>query len=424
MKITKKDLKNSSVEFHIELDDKDMKSSRTKAIEHFSQNLKIPGFRKGHITETVILQHTSEAEISEETVKQGLQMAYVKALKKEKIEPISQPKVNIEKKAPLTFKITVETLPQINLGKYKDIKISTKKNSISKKEIDDVLKELQTKVPSFKEVKRAAKNGDQVIIDFEGFTLKDEAVANTKAEKQSLELGSKSLIPGFEEEVEGLKAGEGKTFKITFPKEYQAKDMAGNTYKFKIYIHSVEEKSLPELNEEFVEKITGKKDSIDFLKNEIEKNLLLKKEQEERKELEEKVLEELGKKIKFEVPDVLISEETNFLIDNVKMGGLQQGLPWEKYLEAIKKTEEELRKEMKKDAEKRVKYRLIIQEIVKKENFQVDEKAVHTAAHQSLARLNPEDQKKQHDAYHPGGKNYEQIKNMFLVNKAFDLFIK
>lgn len=424
MKITKKELKNSLVELHIEFDDKDMKSARTKTIEHFSQSLKIPGFRKGHITETVILQHTGEAEIMAETVKQGLQMGYMKAMKSEKVDPISQPKVEVKKESPLIFTLTVETFPDINLGKYKDIKITPKKSSISKKEIEDVLKELQTKVPSFKEVKRAAKNGDQATIDFEGFTLKDEPVANTKAEKQPLEIGSKNFIPGFEEEIIGLKAGEEKTFKITFPKEYQAKDMAGNTYKFKIYVHSIEEKSVPELNEDFVEKITGKKDSIDSLKKEIEKNLLIKKDQEERKKLEEKVLEELAKKIKFEVPESLISEEQNFLIDNIKMGGLQQGMPWEKYLEAVKKTEEELRKEMKKDAEKRVKYRLIIQAIIKKEKFPIDEKEVHTAAHQSLSRLKPEDQKAQHDSYHPGGKNYEQIKNMFLVNKVFDLFLK
>ena len=423
MKISTKKLKNSTVSIDIIMDEKDMKTSRDEAIQHFSQTLKIPGFRKGHITETVVTQHVKEREIEEETRKKALQNAYTTSLKKEKLQPISEPHIQITKDNPLTFSITYEIKPNIDLGSYKDISIEMNKATVEKKEIDKVLKELQNQVPLFNTVQRAIKKGDKAVIDFEGFDLKNKPIPNTKAEKHSLEIGSQSFIPGFEEEIIGLKEKEEKTFEITFPKEYHSKEMAGNKYKFKIYIHSVEEKKLMDLDENFVEKITGEKNSIDSLLKTIELNLAEKKQADVRKEAEKKVLTALSKKIKFELPPSLITQEQRFILDNIKMGGLERGLPWEKYLEQVKKTEEEILKELEGDAKRQVTNRLIIEEIIQKEKLKPDEKIIKRSAKQHLMRLKPEQQQKDKSFYLPGGKYYNQIQNMFLVNKAFDLFI-
>jgi trigger factor len=424
MKISTKKLADSSVSMNIVMEEKDMKLARDEAIQHFSQTLKIPGFRKGHITETVVVQHIKEREIEEETKKKALQHAYSTSLKKEKLQPISEPNIQITKDSPLTFSITYEVKPHIDLGTYKEISIEIKAAKVEKKEIDKILKELQNQVPLFSKVQRSIKKGDKVIIDFEGFDLKNNPIPNTKAEKHSLEIGSQSFIPGFEEEIIGLKEKEEKTFEITFPKEYHSKEMAGNKYKFKIYIHSVEEKKLMDVNEDFVEKITGKKDSTESLIKTIELNLSEKKQADVKKEAEKKILTALSKKIKFELPKSLIIQEQRFIVDNIKMGGLERGLPWEKYLEQVKKTEEEILKEVENDAKKQVTHRLIIEEIIAKNKLKADEKIVEMSANQHLMRLKPEQQQKDKAFYLPGGKYYNQIKNMFLVNKAFDLFIK
>ncbi len=423
MKITKKSLKNSKVELTVVVEEKELIKYREKAIKKISESLDVQGFRKGHIPTDVVIKTVGEESISQETQYTAISASYKKALEENDLFPLDQPQIKVEKDSPLTFIITIEVKPEIDLGKYRDIKISVKEEKITKKEIDDVLKQLQEQFPEFNEVKRKCKKGDKVNIDFAGFTLKDEPVANTEAKGQELELGSKQFIPGFEEEIEGMKAGEEKTFEITFPKDYNAKEMAGNKYKFKIKLNNVKEKVLPEINEVFIEKLLGKKESVDFLKKDIEKNLEIKKYNDNRIKAEEELLDKLSSKIKIEVPEILTKDESDTMIDNIKMGGLQQGYPWEKYLEAMKKTEEDIRKEIKDEAEKRVKYRLIIQEIIQKEELSSDEKEVESRAKHSFSHLKPEQKDKIKKAYEKGGEKYEQIRNMILVGKVFNSFL-
>ena len=423
MKVNKKDLKNSRVQLTVEVPAADMPKYKQAALAEISQNVKVPGFRAGHVPEEKIVEQVGETTIQQEAERKAITSSYTKAIQEAGVMPVSQPKVEVTKAEPLTFTIEFDVYPEVKLGKYKDVKVSVKETKVGKKEIDEVMKQLQEQVKDFKEVSRKAKDGDAVEMDFEGFDKDGNPVPNTKGEKYTLVLGSKQFIPGFEEKLEGAKAGDETEFPITFPKDYHAAEMAGVEFTFKVKVHTVKESVMPEVNEEFVEKITGKKDSVKSLEDEIKKNLELKNYKEDRAKAEEELLKKLAKGAKMDVPASMIEEETAFLLDNVKMGGLQQGMPWEKYLEAMQKTEEEVKKELEGEAGERVKNRLIIQEIIKADEVTVDEVDIEARSAHALSHLKPEDQTKQAADYKAGGKQYEQMRNMMMVEAVFNSYL-
>ncbi len=426
MKVTKKALKNSQVELKIELTTEDLEKYRKVAIKGISKEVKIDGFRAGtEIPEDMVIKKVGEEAVKAEAVRTAITKSYLKALEEKDLYALSQPKIDVTSESPLKFTVTVDVKPEITLKDYKKVSITPVPKKVTKKDIDVVIEDLKTKVKDYKEVKRAAKKDDQVVLDFAGFDMKGEPVENTKAEKQTLIIGAGQFIPWFEENAEGMKAGDEKEFKITFPADYQAKEMAGKDFNFKIKIHEVKEPVAPKIDENFVEKITGKKESVENLLKEIEKNLEERNKQEARQKAENDLLVELAKLTTFDIPQVLIDEEIEFLIDNIKMQGLQYGMPWEKYLEIMKKTEDDIRKEVAKDASGRVTNRLIIQEIIKIEGFKADEKEVLALAQDEYSRLQPahKAQAKESD-YEKGGKRYEYFLNYKILEQFFALFIK
>jgi len=430
MKFTQKKLKNSQLELTVEFSAEDLKKYRQEVIKETSTQVNIPGFRKGHIPENILINQVGADFIEMETKKQAINKSYKKIINENKITPVNQAQIDIknsdEKKESDIFIYTaiIDVYPEIDLADYKKVKVKLKKPNITKKEIDKVIIELQEQVATYKTVERACKKGDTVIVDFAGYSLKDEPIPNTSAKKQKIELGKKQFIPGFEEEVEKMKANEEKKFKIKFPKDYHEKTMANNEYYFIVTLHEVQEKILDELNDDFVKKITGKKDSIEKLKEDIKKNLENKQNNENRKKAEEEVIKEFLKKIKVDTPLSFINKEKEFLIDNIKLQGLQQGHIWEKYLQLLGKTEEELKKDLEKEAINRVQGRLIVEEIILKENIKVDEKEVEI---QSLATYHHDKQRNPKikiQDYNLGGKQYENIKNILITKKVFDSFIE
>ena len=424
MHISKKKLEKSQIEITIELKSETRNKYREKAIKSIAKEVNIPGFRKGHIPESLILEKFGEDLINQELNALAINETAQKAIVKEKIVLLGDPKINVVKNSPLTYTITSDVYPEVKLKDYNNIKIKIKDAKITKKDIEEMLTHFQKQSVEWKEVKRKAKKEDKVNINFAGFDLKDQPVSNTKAENFEIVIGENKFVPGFEEELNGLQAKDKKTFKITFPKDYHLKEMAGNTYKFKVDINSVQEKILPELNDEFASKFAGKKKTLAEFKTEIEKHLKQARNNEERQKKEEEVLEKLIKLSDFEVPQTLIKEEIDVMKDNVKMQGLQKGLPWEKYLEQIKKTEEDLEKEFLQDAEKRNKYRLIIEKIIAEKKLTVDEKVVEKQAQTEYQHLNETQKEKRKAEYQPGGRRYNTLKNNYLMDKFFELFLE
>jgi len=420
MKIQVKKLPKSKVEFKITTTDQQWKKARKTALVKLSQQIKVDGFRKGHVPEKILIQKIGgEHAMEHQIIDVLLPQTYSEAITTEKIAVIARPEIEIKSRKPFVYEAKVDVYPEVKLPNYKEIKVVKKGQKVTKKEVDDWVENFRKQVAEYKEVKRSAKKGDKVEIDFEGFTSDGVPLDNTKSKNHPLVLGENTLIPGFEDEVVGMKKGEKKEFNITFPKDYHAKNMAGKKTKFNVILNNITESILPKIDENFVQKVTGTKKSIEDFKKEIHTSLLEKKTKDTQVERENKWLEEVSKKVKIEIPEILINEEVDFMIDDLKMRGLQQGLTWEKHLEHLKKTEEEIRKERKKTAEERVKLRLVAQEIIKAEKVTVKDADVSKVTQANLVNQPAEQKAKYEQFYKPGAKGFIQLKNQMVFEKMF-----
>lgn len=417
-------LKNSQAKIEVSLTSEELKKYEDLAISQLTKTMHIDWCRDWHLTEETVREKWDKKQIEAETISQAINWTLTEVVMKEKVFPISQPKVEIKSQNPLEFVATFDTTPEVKLWDYKKHALTAKSVEVSEKEIDDQLEMFRKELWEKKEVSRKIKKWDLVNLDFEWFDMDWKSVPNTKSEKFDMEIWAWKMIPWFEDEAIWMKAWEEKEFKITFPKDYHAANMAWKDFKFKIKINSVSEKILPELDEKFVEKLTWSTKSVEDLRNEIKTHLITKKEQDHFKELEEKFLWNLEKEIDFEVSETDLKWELERMIDWMKMQWLQQWMPWEKYLEQIWKTEEDFKKDFEPMAISNIKKRYIIQEIIKSEEIMISDEVVEA----EIARYKEEAKKiwknfKEED-YKKWWRQFETLRNHFAIQEVFNRFIK
>lgn len=372
MSYTIKKLPKSEIELTITVSEETMKEAGKKAKEDIAKHTKVKGFRPGKVPADVIEKHVSPEAIKGHTIELAIQKSYAEAVVKEKLEVVSRPHVHIEKEDPLVFKAKVAVMPEVEIKDHKSIKIAKKEAKVEKKEIEEVLDNLKKQGTIYKDVERSAKEGDRAELEFEGFEG-DKPVEGTKSSNHPVILGENSLIPGFEEKVVGMKIGEKKEFDITFPKDYHSKDFQGRKMTFKVELQRLEEAIIPEIDEAMIEKFTGKKMKLDELTKEIEENLQAKKDSDLKRERENEYVEALLKKIKVELPDSIIADETEQILEEMKKNITSRNNDWNEFLERAKTTEDELREKYKEEAERRVKIRLALQKIIQEEEIKVSD---------------------------------------------------
>ncbi len=414
-----KKLAKSEVEITITVPEENMDGYRKKACDDISKEVKVKGFRPGHVPPHVLEQYVEKKYIEAHTQEIAIQRTYSEVVMKEKIQVVSRPKVKIDKDSPLTYTATVATMPEVEVKDHKSIKIKEKEVKVDKKDIEAVLADMKKHGTQYKEVDRAAKKEDRAEVNFEGFEKDGKAIPNTKSQNHPVVLGGDSLIPGFEDEIIGMKKGEKKEFDITFPKDYGKKDFQGKEIKFKVELLSVEEGSEPEINEEFIEKMTGKKQSVKDFEGEIEKNIKARKDTETIRERENQYIEELLKKVKVELPEALIEEESEYILQEMREDIQMKGLEFEKFLEQSKTTEDDLRKKYKPEAEKRIKVRLALQYIIKEEKIEVKEDDIKKELEKIKAQYPPAESDKI-DKEYKDGEMKNQLKNKLALRKLFD----
>ena len=248
----------------------------TQAFNKVKKNLNVPGFRKGKVSRTVFNRMYGEEALYEDALNAVLPEAYEAAVLEAGIEPVAQPKIDVESMNKgedwvITAEVTVK--PEVKLGEYKNLTVSKQDREVTDEDVEARLKrEQESQAELVIKEDAAAENGDTVVIDFEGF-LGDEAFEGGKGENYSLELGSNSFIPGFEDQLVGKKAGEEVEVNVTFPEDYQAEDLAGKEAVFKVTVHEVKAKELPELDDEFAKDVDDSVESLDELKEKFRKEL-------------------------------------------------------------------------------------------------------------------------------------------------------
>lgn len=370
----KKETKNKNVhEIVIKIDGDAWKEALDKAFNEKKKDAKVDGFRKGKVPKNIYIKKYGIESLFIPAADLVLQDAYTKAMEESKLLPVVQPDVNLkdinEDCVEFTFKIV--TKPEVNVKKYKGLKITPEKVEVTKEEIEHELSHVLERYTELVTKEGKVENGDIAVIDFEGF--KDGvAFEGGKGENYSLEIGSNTFIPGFEEQVIGMKAGDERDINVTFPEDYQAQDLAGAPVVFKVKVNEVKTKEARELDADFFEDLGMEGiDSKEKLEKEIESSIKAQKEMDAENKYVDKILEEVSKNVEVDIPEEMVNEEVDRLMHRFEEQMKMQGISLDIYYQFTKSTEADLRNQLEKEAYSNVLYRLMLEEIMNLEKIEV-----------------------------------------------------
>lgn len=381
MQTTIKKLDDTKIQLKLIADQGLLDMAKNQALREAARGLRLPGFRQGKAPLQLVEKNANQAALQSDFLDRAMNQMYATAIAEETIRPVSQPQVNVTKFVPystLELEIEVDVIGDVKLPDYKNVKLDKPAVKITAKDIDETIKQLQTRDAERKDVDRAAKDGDQVTIDFKGVDAKTkEAINGADGDNYPLALGSNTFIPGFEPELVGLKAGDEKTFDITFPKDYGVSSLQGKKVTFTVNVKKVAEMVLPKADDEFAAKV-GPFKSLADLKEDIKKQLESEKQYQADRDFESQLLELLTDQATIKVPASLIDQELDRLEQDERQNLMYRGQTWEEHLKAEGVTEEEHRERKRADAEKRVKAGLLLAEISEAEKVEItpDELAV------------------------------------------------
>jgi trigger factor len=428
MSVTVKNLPKSQVELTITVPYEEYQKAEALALEDISKEIKVDGFRSGHIPENVIREKVDPKTIFEVTMQKLIPLSYSKTVQENNIQVIAHPKIEVKKQVEkegdeLVYTAVVSVVPDVKLGDYKKIKVKKKDIQVSEKEIEETIAMLMERFAEWEDVDRASKEGDRVEVDFEGFDESGAVIPNTASKNHPVVLGSKSMIPGFEEQLTGVSKGEEKEFDITFPKKYHAEQMQGKKVKFKAKVHRIEAKKDQTLDEDMVEKITGQKQPVEDFKKRVSEDLEKEMKMREQQQVDNQVVSEIIKVTQAELPEELVQEELKMLKEEQKKRVEQQGLSWEQYLNHIKKTDEDFEQDHRKAAEDRLLARLGVNKIIKEEKVQVTDEEVKKKIEELISQY-PENARSQvQEHYKEGSEAFNQLKNNMAADKLISMFV-
>ncbi len=338
----------------------------------------IPGFRKGKAPYKIVERYYGANIFYEDAFNELVPKVYDEEIEKNNIEAVSKPKIDIvqmEKGKELIFTAVVATKPEVKLGKYKGISLKNIEYKVTDEDVNHEIEHMAEHNARMVSVEdRAVKDQDIVTIDFEGF-VDDVAFEGGKAEGQQLTIGSNTFIPGFEDQIIGMKIDEEKDIKVTFPEDYYSKELAGKEARFHIKLHEIKEKELPKIDDEFAKDVS-EFDTLEELKKSIKDKKVEENEHKAKHEMEDNAIDEVCKNTNIDIPEGMIDLEVDNMIDNISQRLQYQGMKMEQYLKMVGKTEADLRKEFRTDAEKNVKARLVLDQIIADEKIEADEKYV------------------------------------------------
>ena len=423
-----KKLDKSQVEIKVSVIWDDWKSSLDAAVEEISKEVKIEGFRPGKAPREMVENKVGKDAILNSAAEKAIKKNYPGILEKEKIEAIGAPQVEIIKiteGAELEYMVVATVMPEVKMEEWKDEvgKVNKKHEKeeaeISDEEIQKEIKKLAESRVKLVTVNREAKDGDNVELDFE---VKRDGIPieNGTSKKHNLILGKGVFIPGFEDNIIGMKAGDEKEFELSFPEGYHAKDLAGKPAQFKVKVNIVQKRETPEVNDDFAKSL-GKFESLNALKENMKEGMIKEKKQRQKEQKRAEIVEELIKKVKVDLPQLLIDEEMQKMIGEFEMQIQGMGMTLDQYLGQMKKNKEDLMKDWIPQAEKRIKSAMALEAIIKEKEIEVPADKIEEELNRIMAQYKGvKDIKKNIDL-----KNlYNYAKSMLANEEAFKLLEK
>lgn len=414
-------LEGNKGQLTFEVDAETFDKALDQAFKKVVKNVSVPGFRKGRVPRPIFEKRFGVEVLYQDALDIVVPDAYAKAVEESGIEPVAQPEIDIEqieKGKDLVLTATVVVKPEVKLGQYKGLEVTKVDTEVTEEEVNAEIETLQKRYAELviKEDEPAEK-GDTVVIDFEGF-IDGEAFEGGKAENYSLELGSNSFIPGFEDQLVGVRAGDEKEVNVTFPEDYHDEKLAGKDAVFKVKVHEVKALELPELDDDFAIDVDDEVETFAELKEKIKKRLQENKEHMARHRIENEVIDLAAKNAEIDVPEEMIDSEIERMINELNQQFRAQGLNLDLYQQMTGNKLDDLKESMREDAEKRVRANLTIEAIAEAENIEVTDEEVN------------EELEKMADMYNLSVDKIKEmlgstdpVKNDLRMRKAVDLLV-
>ena len=394
------------------------KKAQDDAFVKLNKKAKIDGFRPGKAPRSVFEKKYGKQDILYEAADKFINDKYREILFDDKLFPIVEPKVDVKKldDDSLEVEFIIITEPKVKLGEYKNLGVKKKEAKVSKDEIEHELSHLLERYAEIAEKDGEVENGNIAIIDFKG--LKDGvAFDGGTAENYELEIGSNTFIPGFEEGIIGMKKGEEKDLNLTFPKDYASEELRGQKVVFKVKVNEVKERIVPELNEEFFEDLAMPEvNNEEDLRKTLKEQIKAHKEYHLENEFIDELLEKASANMEIEIDEEIVDAEVHYMYEDFLQKLKMQGITEELYLKYANTTKEKIEESMKEEANKRVKYRYLLKEIIKKEKIKVSDKEAEKEIEDMVKHYNVDKEKVLKEIG-----NIEYLKNDMAMKKALDV---
>lgn len=397
-------------------------AAEEKALERLGASMQMPGFRAGKAPISAIRERVKPEQLFEETVHGLIGDTLPGLVQKENLKPIVAPRVDLTSRDPLTIVVTIVERPEVTVKGIDKIAIEKKEVKADPKDIERVIQSVLKDERTTKEVDRASRAGDQMTIDFTAHDLAGNAVAGLQGQGYSLVIGDAHLLPGFEEQLVGLKKGEEKTFSITMPPTHPAKELQGKTVSFKVKVLRVEEVTLPELTDEFVKTKLNMKSAADFRAT-VEKSVTAQEQQFESMRRERLLLEEIKKRTTVELAPELVDEELRGLVQEWEEQLKSRNQTVEQWLQQENKKLEDLQKDLRQRAEDRLRLRMGITKIIEEKKIDVTAEDMARYIGDEIQRYPEEQHAKAREAFVPGGELYIELKWRRTVDKAMEMLL-
>lgn len=423
MSVQVEKLENNMAKLTIEVSAEDLEKALEAAYQKEKNKISIPGFRKGKVPRAMVEKMYGAGIFYEDAANSLMQQNYPAAVDESGIDIVSRPSVDVvqlEKGKPFVFTAEVAVKPEVTLGKYLGVTVSKVDTTVTDEEVDAALeKERNNNARTVSVTDRPVQSGDTAVIDFEGF-VDGAAFEGGKGENHPLEIGSHSFIDTFEDQLIGKNAGDEVEVNVTFPEQYQAAELAGKPALFKVKIHEVKAKELPELNDEFASDVSEFETLAEY-KESLKKNLQQQKENEAKKTKEDEAIQKIIDKSKMDLPEAMITTQCENMVEEFSQRLAQSGLSMEQYLQFSGMTMDKMMEQVRPEAVSRIQSSLVLEQIAKEENIEVTDEDVDAEIAKMAANYGMEADKLKE---YMGDAEKASMKRELAITKAVDLIME
>ena len=422
MSVQVEKLEKNMAKLTVEVSAEDFKAAIKKAFNKNKNRFSIPGFRKGKAPQAMIEKMYGEGVFYEDAADEAINASYAEAMKESGLDIVSRPEVTIEKigkDEPFVYSALVAVKPEVTLGQYKGVEVEKADASVSAEDVEAELKKVQEQNARLLTVEdRGVEDGDQTVIDFEGF-VDGKGFEGGKAEDYPLTIGSHTFIDNFEEQLIGKKTGEECEVNVTFPAEYHVEELKNKPAVFKVKVKEIQRKELPEANDEFASEVSDF-DTMEEYKKDLTEKLQAEKIEAAKTADEDKVVAKVIENATMEIPDQMVEEQVNGMVNDYARRLESQGISFKQYVEITGMTAEKIGEQMKPQAIKRIQTRLVLEAVVKAENIQADDAAVEEQFDKMAADFKMD---KEQIKGMFGEEQMAQLKEDLAVQKAIDFLV-